>query len=217
MPPSFYDALSPPPALFIAPHDPSPSSSSSLPTLAAVLGLVGGLIILSIFAGIWIYIFRGRLYMAKSLAKREERDMQNYLADQANYSDRPSTCSITGDSEKLVDHLQVSLQVSTSKMPTLRPLLLSTDTTSKGQRKELLLPRLYQIQTYRTVSRPMPVIMNRQSFPFGMQKRGLKPLPSVSTFMKVSSSCPASLGQAMVRLHKLNRVINDLSRCPVTM
>ncbi|KAH8117936.1 hypothetical protein DFH11DRAFT_866716 [Phellopilus nigrolimitatus] len=195
MSPAFYDASLPSPPRLFAPSSQTSSSTSSLPTLAVVLGLTSGLLVISGVAGICIYIFRGRLITTEPLPEAKEVGLHNG----AGIVDRLSI----PDGEEYQTRT-----FTTPEMPALRPLLLGTASaiSKKSPYKELLLPRLQnerRVKSYQSISRPdansyrhsqplHPSAMKRMSFPFGTSAS--KPLPKAPA-LTVSSSCPASLSQ----------------------
>ncbi|KAL5504221.1 hypothetical protein ACEPAH_8295 [Sanghuangporus vaninii] len=182
-------------------HHPSQAASdNSLPTLAVVLGLIGVLVALAVIACIFIYIFRGRLFPPPAEFADDEEKLRSGSEPKVSYeyTNRFSTLN----DATIASHAEV--EASIANRPPLQPFLFSPAKPAKSHYKELLLPRLQQVQSNLAGNHDA---MNPKMFlndaPYGYEGSSFKynaqriRAEVSSSSIKVSQSCPASIGQSL--------------------
>ncbi|KAL5526491.1 hypothetical protein ACEPAF_8215 [Sanghuangporus sanghuang] len=209
MSPSFYEpSSSSAHTLFIngTLHHPSQvASDNSLPTLAVVLGLIGVLVALALIACIFIYIFRGRLFPPPAEFADDEEKLHSGSEPKVFYehTDRFSTLN----DATIASHAEV--EASIANRPPLQPFLFSPAKPAKSHYKELLLPRLQQIQSNlmgnddamnpKMFHNDAPYEYEGNKFKYSTQRIRAE---VSSSSINVSQSCPASIGQSLDALNE---------------
>ncbi|KAL5486090.1 hypothetical protein ACEPAI_7134 [Sanghuangporus weigelae] len=199
-------------------HHPSKAASdNSLPTLAVVLGLIGVLVALALIACIFIYMFRSRLFPPPAEFADDEEKLRSGPEPKVFYKHTNRFCTL--DDATIASHAEV--EASIANRPPLQPFLFNPAKPAKPHYKELLLPRLQQIQSNLTGNHDTmnPKIFHNDA-PYGYEGSSFKySAPCVraevsSSSIKVSQSCPASIGQSPDALNENalpSRVIADSS------
>ncbi|EJD06889.1 uncharacterized protein FOMMEDRAFT_152214 [Fomitiporia mediterranea MF3/22] len=196
MAPSFFETSSP--SLLTAsavPHS-AVASGSHQPTLAVVLGLVGVLCLITVVAGVCIYIFRGRLFSPAAPINDEE----NTQSQEKNDMKMSETSSCLSDEDETLANIKP--KESDTQGTVLRPFLLSIDKPTGSQYKELRLPTLQRTRTD-PVRCHSKAILKHNSMPYDPISRDVG-APSTgniacSVLLRASQSCPA-----VIELIKIN-------------
>ncbi|KAL5525699.1 hypothetical protein ACEPAG_7036 [Sanghuangporus baumii] len=203
MSPSFYEpSSSSTHALFnhSTLHHPSQAASdNSPPTLAVVLGLIGVLVALALIACIFIYIFRSRLFPPPAEFADDEEKLRSGSEPKVLYKHTNRFCTL--NDATIASHAEV--EASIANRPPLQPFLFNPAKPAESHYKELLLPRLQQIQSNLAGNHDtMTSKIFHNDAPYGYKGSSFEySVPRVraevsSSSIKVSQSCPASIGQS---------------------